>query len=56
LQVHDDILAYVRVEALPDVIPVFRHILQDFGFSVPVVTETKYGPNWGSLKKCKQYE
>jgi DNA polymerase-1 len=53
LQVHDDILAYVKDEYLEEVIPVFRSILEDFDFRVPVETETKVGKNWGALVKRK---
>jgi DNA polymerase-1 len=53
LQVHDDVLAYVKDDVLFDVAREFRTILEDFDFKVPVKTEVKYGKSWGSLTKWK---
>lgn len=52
LQVHDELLFEVDVDAVDAVTPVIRGIMENvYPLSVPLTAEAKSGPNWADMKQ-----
>ena len=51
LQVHDEIVFLIPTDQLNYWVPEIKSIMEDFDFDIPIVSEGKYGPTWGQLKK-----
>jgi DNA polymerase I-like protein with 3'-5' exonuclease and polymerase domains len=51
--VHDEINASMPIERVMEEMQILRDVMASIEFDVPMLSDGKFGPNWGSLKeKC----
>jgi DNA polymerase-1 len=51
LQVHDEVVLECPKDQLADCAAVVQQVMEDaYPLSVPLLTEARYGPNWGEMK------
>lgn len=51
ITIHDDNTFECPTDAVPDVLPIIKEVMEDTGRTVPTPVEFKVGPRWGSQKE-----